>query len=139
MTRPSEAPDIATGEVIGELHRRHRSTEFLQFLHTSEANVPPELDIRLVMDNDGTHKMPTIKAWFARYPRFHVHFTPTSVSWLNHVERWFATLTKKYIRRGTHRSIRQLETAIKHYLDINNANPRPSVWVKSADDVACEH
>ena len=129
------ALDIATGEVIGELHRRHRSSEFLQFLRTIEANVPPKLDIHLVMDNYGTHKTPTIKAWFARNPRFHVHFTPTSASWLNQVERWFATLTEKYIRRGTHRSTRQLETAIKQYLDINNANPKPFTWVKSADDI----
>ncbi|MBA2722290.1 MAG: IS630 family transposase, partial [Methylibium sp.] len=88
------ALDIATGEVIGELHRRHRSSEFLQFLRTIEANVPAQLDIHLVMDNYGTHKTPTIKAWFARHPRFHVHFTPTSASWLNQVERWFATLTE---------------------------------------------
>jgi transposase len=129
------ALDIATGEVIGELHRRHRSAEFLQFLRTIDANVPTQLDIHLVMDNYGTHKTPTIKAWFARHPRFHVHFTPTSASWLNQVERWFATLTEKYIRRGTHRSTRQLEQAIKQYLDINNSNPKPFVWAKSADDI----
>jgi len=129
------ALDIATGEVIGELHRRHRSAEFLQFLRTIEANVPSELDVHLVMDNYGTHKTPSIKAWFARHPRFHVHFTPTSASWLNQVERWFATLTDKYIRRGTHRSTRQLEQAIRQYLDIHNANPKPFVWAKSADDI----
>ncbi len=129
------ALDIATGEVIGELHRRHRSAEFLQFLRTIDANVPAQLDIHLVMDNYGTHKTPTIKAWFARHPRFHVHFTPTSASWLNQVERWFATLTEKYIRRGTHRSTRQLEQAIKQYLNINNSNPKPFVWAKSADDI----
>ncbi|MFC5520828.1 IS630 family transposase [Polaromonas jejuensis] len=129
------ALDIATGEVIGQLHRRHRSSEFLQFLRTIEANVPSELDVHLVMDNYGTHKTPTIKAWFARHPRFHVHFTPTSASWLNQVERWFATLTDKYIRRGTHRSTRQLEQAIKQYLDIHNANPKPFVWAKSADEI----
>ena len=129
------ALDIATGEVIGQLHRRHRSTEFLQFLRTIDANVPPELDVHLVMDNYGTHKTPSIKAWFARHPRFHVHFTPTSASWLNQVERWFATLTEKYIRRGTHRSTRQLEQAIRQYLELNNANPKPFVWAKSADDI----
>ncbi len=129
------ALDIATGEVIGELHRRHRSTEFLQFLRTIEANVPNEMDVHLVMDNYGTHKTPSIKSWFARHPRFHVHFTPTSASWLNQVERWFATLTDKYIRRATHRSTRQLEQAIKQYLDINNARPKPFVWSKSADDI----
>ena len=129
------ALDIATGEVIGELHRRHRSSEFLQFLRTIEANVPSELDVHLVMDNYGTHKTPSIKAWFARNPRFHVHFTPTSASWLNQVERWFATLTDTYIRRGTHSSTRQLEQAIRQYLDLHNANPKPFVWAKSADDI----
>ena len=129
------ALDIATGEVIGQTHRRHRGAEFLQFLRTIEANVPPKLDIHLVMDNYGTHKTPTIKAWFARNPRFHVHFTPTSASWLNQVERWFATLTQNYIRRGTHRSTRQLEQAIRHYLELNNNNPKPFVWSKSADDI----
>jgi transposase len=114
------ALDIATGEVIGELHRRHRSAEFLQFLRTIEANVPAQLDIHLVMDNYGAHKTPAIKAWFARRPRFHVHFTPTSASWLNQVERWFATLTEKYIRQ---------------YLDINNSNPKPFVWPKTADEI----
>ncbi len=129
------ALDIATGKVIGELHRRHRSSEFLQFLRTIEANVPPKLDVHLVMDNYGTHKTPSIKAWFARHPRFHVHFTPTSASWINQVERWFAAITEQYIRRGTHRSTRQLEQAIHQYLDLNNANPTPFVWTKSADDI----
>ena len=129
------ALDIATGEVIGELHRRHRSSEFLQFLRTIEASVPRQLDVHLVMDNYGTHKTPSIKAWFARHPRFHVHFTPTSASWINQVERWFATLTEKYIRRGTHRSTRQLEQAIRQYLEIHNADPKPFVWTRSADDI----
>src|SRR5664279_2057434 len=129
------ALDIATGQVIGETHRRHRSSEFLKFLRTIEANVPTMLDIHLVMDNYGTHKTPSIKAWFARHPRFHVHFTPTSASWLNQVERWFATLTERYIRRGTHRSTRQLEDAIKHYVKVNNADPKPFIWSKTADDI----
>jgi transposase len=129
------ALDIATGEVIGELHRRHRSSEFLQFLKTIEATVPADLDIHLVMDNYGTHKTTAIKTWLARRPRFHVHFTPTSASWLNQVERWFATLTTQYIRRGTHRSTRQLEQAIRKYLEINNADPKPFSWTKSADDI----
>ena len=103
---------ITTGEVIGQLHRHHRSAEFLQFLRTIEPNVPPELDVHLVMDNYGTHKTPSIKAWFARHPRFHVHFTPTSASWLN-----------------------QVEQAIREYLEIHNANPKPFVWSKSADDI----
>ena len=129
------ALDIATGAVIGELHRRHRSSEFLKFLRTIEASVPPDLDIHLVMDNYGTHKTATIKSWFARHPRFHVHFTPTSASWLNQVERWFATLTEKQIRRGTHRSTRQLEQAIKDYLELHNADPKPFNWTKTADDI----
>ena len=129
------ALDIATGEVIGQTHRRHRSAEFLQFLRTIEASVPAESDIHLVMDNYGTHKTPTIRNWFARHPRFHAHFTPTSASWLNQVERWFSTLTTQYIRRGTHRSTRQLEQAIRDYLELNNANPKPFSWSKSADDI----
>jgi len=129
------ALDIATGEVIGQLHRRHRGTEFLKFLRTIEASVPPQLDVHLVMDNYGTHKTPTVRAWFARHPRFHIHFTPTSASWLNQVERWFATLTEKQIRRGTHRSTRQLEDAIRRYLEIYNAEPQPFIWAKSADDI----
>lgn len=133
------ALDIGTGEVIGELHRRHRSSEFLQFLRTIDANVPADLEVHLVMDNYGMHKTPSIKNWFARHPRFQVHFTPTFASWLNQVERWFATLTEKYIRRGTHRSTRQLEEAIRHYLDVYNANPRPFAWSKSADETLGKH
>lgn len=129
------ALDIATGKVIGELHRRHRSSEFLKFLRTIEASVPDDLDIHLVMDNYGTHKTPTIRKWFARHPRFQVHFTPTSASWLNQVERWFATLTERQIRRGTHRSTRQLEDAIRSYLKLNNDAPQPFVWTKSADAI----
>ena len=129
------ALDIATGEVIGQLHRRHRSNEFLKFLRTIEASVPAELDVHLIMDNYGTHKTPTVRAWFARHPRFHVHFTPTSASWLNQVERWFAALTQKQIRRGTHRSTRQLEDAIRQYLNTYNENPKPFIWTKTADDI----
>jgi transposase len=129
------ALDVATGKVIGQMHRRHRASEFLGFLGTIEAHVPADLDIHLVMDNYGTHKTAAIRGWFARHPRFHVHFTPTSASWLNQVERWFATLTQSYIRRGTHRSTRQLEQAIKRYLELNNAQPKPFVWTKSADDI----
>ena len=129
------ALDVATGRVIGETHRRHRSSEFLKFLRTIEANVPAELDIHLVMDNYGTHKTPTIRRWLAARPRFQVHFTPTSASWINQVERWFATLTERCIRRSTHRSTLQLEQAIGEYLDVHNAAPRPFVWSKSADAI----
>lgn len=129
------ALDIATGKVIGETHRRHRSSEFLTFLRTIEANVPAVLDIHLVMDNYGTHKTDAIKRWLAARPRFHVHFTPTSASWLNQVERWFSTLTERCIRRGTHRSTRELETTIRDYLRINNAEPKPFSWTKTAADI----
>jgi transposase len=129
------ALDIATGEVIGRLHRRHRSQEFLKFLKTIDQRVPEDLDVHLVMDNYGTHKTPAVKNWFVRHPRFHVHFTPTSASWLNQVERWFATLTQKQIRRGTHRSTQQLEQAIRDYLATNNADPKPFVWSKTADEI----
>lgn len=129
------ALDVATGAVIGELHRRHRASEFQGFLRTIEANVPANLDIHLVMDNYSTHKTPSIKRWFARHPRFHLHFTPTSASWINQVERWFSTLTTRYIRRGTHRSTRELEKAIRDYLAVNNKNPKPFQWTKSADDI----
>ena len=129
------ALDIASGKVIGELHRRHRSKEFLQFLRTIDAAVPAALDVHLVMDNYGTHKTPAVRAWLARRPRFHVHFTPTSASWLNQVERWFATLSQRQIKRGTHRSTVQLENAIRQYLAIHNEHPAPFAWSKSADDI----
>jgi transposase len=129
------ALDIATGRVIGELHRRHRSKEFLTFLRTIEANVPAELDVHLILDNYGTHKTPSVKGWFARHPRFHVHFTPTSGSWLNLVERWFALISARQIKRGTHRSTLELERAIRQYLDIYNEDPKPFVWTKTADEI----
>ena len=129
------ALNIATGKVIGELHRRHRSQEFLQFLRTIEETVPKKLDVHLVMDNYGTHKTPTVKRWLARNPRFHVHFTPTSASWLNQVERWFATLTERQIRRGTHRSTVELERCIRDYLTVNNRDPKPFVWTKTAEQI----
>jgi transposase len=129
------ALDVKTGAVIGECHRRHRSSEFRMFLDTIDQNVPASLDVHLILDNYGTHKTATIRAWLVKRPRFHVHFTPTSASWINLVERWFAALTEKQIRRGTHRSVRQLETAIKAYLEINNQSPRPFVWTKTADEI----
>jgi transposase len=129
------ALDMATGKVIGELHRRHRATEFLQFLRTIDANVPQNLDVHLIMDNYGTHKTPSVKGWFARHPRFHAHFTPTSASWLNMVERWFGLLSEKQIKRGTHRSTVELEKAIRNYLTIHNEKPQPFVWTKTADQI----
>jgi transposase len=129
------ALDAKTGKVIGALHRRHRSAEFRQFLDTIEANVPPELDVHLIMDNYGTHKTSPIQRWLLKRPRFHVHFTPTSASWLNLVERWFATLTEKQIRRGSFTSTRQLETAIRNFLDQHNSQAKAFLWTKSADDI----
>jgi transposase len=129
------ALDIATGHVIGETHRRHRSSEFKTFLDRLEREVPTDLDVHLVLDNYGTHKSPLIRRWLVRHPRFQVHYTPTYSSWINQVERWFATLTEKQIRRGTHRSTRQLENAIRLYLALHNEDPLPFVWVKTADDI----
>ncbi len=129
------ALDVKTGHLIGECHRRHRAVEFRKFLNTIEANVPPDLDLHLVLDNYSTHKTPAIHRWLARHPRFHLHFTPTSASWINQVERWFATLTQKQIRRGTHRSTRQLEAAIKSYVELTNQSPKPFVWTKTADQI----
>ena len=129
------ALDVKTGKIIGECHRRHRSTEFRKFLDTIEQAVPPQLDVHLILDNYGTHKTALIHRWLAKRPRFHVHFTPTSASWINLVERWFAALTEKQIRRGAHRSVGQLETAIKQYLRITNEAPIPFVWTKTADEI----
>jgi transposase len=129
------ALNVKTGAVIGECHRRHRSVEFRKFLDTIDKNVPRSLEVHLILDNYGTHKTAIIRNWLAKRPRFHVHFTPTSASWINLVERWFATLTEKQIRRGVHRSVRQLETAIKSYLQISNEAPKPFVWTKTADDI----
>lgn len=129
------ALDVKTGAVIGECHRRHRSVEFRKFLDTIDQSVPASLDVHLILDNYGTHKTATIRAWFAKRPRFHVHFTPTSASWINLVERWFATLTEKQIRRGAHRSVRELVSSIKSYLAVTNQSPRPFVWTKTADEI----
>ncbi len=129
------ALDVATGAIIGQCFARHRAREFLKFLRTTEANVPTDLDVHLVMDNYATHKTPTIRKWFARHPRWHVHFTPTGASWLNQVERFFALLTEKQLRRGVHRSTAELEAAILDYIETVNASPRPFRWTKSADDI----
>lgn len=129
------ALDVKTGTVIGECHRRHRSVEFRKFLDTIDQNVPAALDVHLVLDNYGTHKTSIIRNWLAKRPRFHIHFTPTSASWINLVERWFAALTEKQIRRGIHRSVRELETAIKTYVETCNDSPKPFVWTKTADEI----
>ena len=129
------ALDVATGSVIGQLHRRHRAKEFLAFLRTIEASVPAALSVHLVMDNSSTNKTPAVKGWLARHPRFQVHFTPTSSSWLNQVERWFALLSARQIKRGSHRSTIELERAIRQYLELNNREPKPFTWTKSADEI----
>jgi transposase len=129
------ALDVKTSRVISQFHRRHRSTEFRRFLDAVDAQVPRELDVHLIMDNYGTHKTPLIKNWLLKRPRFHVHFTPTYGSWLNLVERWFAALTTKQLRRGAHRSVTQLEAAIREFIDTHHAAPKPFVWTKTADEI----
>lgn len=129
------ALDVKSGQIIGECHRRHRAIEFRKFLDTIEATVPARLDVHLILDNYSTHKTPAIHRWLLRHPRFHLHFTPTSASWINMVERWFGLLTEKQIRRGVHRSSRELEQAIMQYVDANNRSPKPFVWTKTADEI----
>lgn len=129
------ALDIATGKVIGKTYRRHRAAEFLAFLKVIDKQVPAELDVHLILDNYGTHKTQEVRGWFAAHPRFYVHFTPTSASWLNLVERFFSLISQRWIKRGAHRSTRELETSIKHYLDIHNAEPKPFIWHKSAEQI----
>jgi transposase len=129
------ALDLTTGKVIGALHSRHRAQEFLAFLKKIDAAVPAALDAHLVLDNASTHKTPAMKRWLAAHPRFVLHFTPTSASWLNLVERWFAELTTKKLRRGTHTSVRQLNADIRAWIDTWNNNPRPYVWTKTADQI----
>jgi transposase len=129
------ALDLTTGKVIGRLHARHRAIEFKQFLQTLDREVPAELDVHLVLDNSSTHKTPAIQRWLLAHPRFVLHFTPTSSSWLNLVERWFAELTAKKLRRGAHRSVRQLNADIRAWIETWNENPRPYVWTKTADQI----
>ncbi|MFD8197290.1 IS630 family transposase [Streptomyces wuyuanensis] len=129
------ALDTATGKVIGSLHRRHRATEFKKFLIKLDREVPRELDVHLILDNYVTHKVPAVKKWLAAHPRFHLHFTPTGSSWLNLVERWFAELTTKKLRRGVHRSVQALERDIRTWLADWNTNPRPFTWTKTADEI----
>ncbi len=129
------ALDAKTGRVIGKFHQRHRAREFRDFLATIDATVPPELDVHLIIDTYSPHKTPAIHRWLVRHPRFHVHFTPTGASWINLVERWFATLTENQVRRGVHRRTRELEEAIRRYIDLTNAPPAPFVWTKTADQI----
>jgi transposase len=127
--------NIADGTVISELHHRHRAVEFKKFLVTIDKAVPVELDVHLVCDNYGTHNTPEIRAWLARRPRFHIHFTPTGSSWINQVERWFGLLTDKLIRRGVHTSVQALEEDITAWIENWNQNPKPFTWTKTADEI----
>jgi transposase len=129
------ALNVGTGEVIGRMRARHRSVEFAQFLDTIEERVPSGLAVHVVLDNLSTHKTPRVRRWLQRHPRFHLHFTPTHASWLNQVERWFAGLTDRQLRRGSHRSRHELRRAIDAYIERCNANPKPFVWVKTADRI----
>jgi transposase len=127
--------DITDGTVISELHRRHRATEFKKFLTTIDKTVPAELDVHLICDNHGTHKTPAVKAWPAKHPRFHLHFTPTGSSWISQVERWFGFLTDQLIRRGVHKSVQTLEHDIREWIKTWNDDPKPFVWKKTAEEI----
>jgi transposase len=129
------ALDITTGQVISALHGRHRAVEFKKFLQTIDREVPAKLAVHLVLDNASTHKTPAIKKWLLAHPRFVLHFTPTSSSWINLVERWFAELTTKKLRRGTHRSVRALNSDIRAWIQTWNEDPKPFVWAKTADQI----
>jgi transposase len=121
--------------VISQLHRRHRALEFRKFLDKIDAEVPPGFVIHLILDNYATHKTAAIQRWLLKHPRFHLHFTPTSSSWLNLVERWFALLTERQLRRGAFRSTRNLETTIRNYINAHNEEPKPFIWTKTADEI----
>ncbi len=129
------ALDVASGQVISAMTRRHRAEEFRRFLNLIDSSVPEHLDVHVVLDNSSTHKTPAIQRWLVRHPRFTLHFTPTYSSWLNLVERWFAELTTKWIKRGTHRSVRELVASIRTWIANWNDNPTPFVWHKTADEI----
>lgn len=129
------ALNMLDGNVIGDCMPRHRHQEFIRFLKKIDAETPAELDLHLIVDNYGTHKHPRVKSWIRRHPRLHLHFIPTSSSWLNLVERWFRELTDKRIRRGSFRNVRELVAAIKEYLDRHNQNPRVFSWTASAESI----
>ena len=129
------ALNAKTSEVITQFHQRHRSVQFREFLDLIETQVPRDLDVHIIMDNYGTHKTPLIRNWFAKRPRFHVHFTPTYGSWLSLVERWFAELTNKQLRRGAYQSVSKLKAAIQAFIDAHQEHPKPFVWTKTADQI----
>src|SRR5579872_6464747 len=127
------ALDVASGVTISSCYRRHRHQEFLRFLDDIDASLPRGGEVHLIMDNYGTHKVKKVRTWFARHPRYHVHFTPTSASWLNLVERLFAEITQRCVRRGSHTAVAALEKAMLHYLEQRNQDPKPFVWTADAD------
>jgi transposase len=129
------ALNVLEGKVIGCCYPRHRNIEFRKFLRQIDRSVPAGLDIHMILDNYGTHNHPNVKAWLEKHPRFHLHFTPTSSSWLNLVERWFGEITRKRIRRGVFRSVPELVAAIEEFIRLNNENPKPFVWTKKADAI----
>jgi transposase len=129
------ALNIATGTLIGECHPRHRHQEFLKFLRRLDKEIPPTLDLHLILDNYSTHKHQRVKSWLQRHRRFRLHFTPTGASWMNQVETWFGILTSRRIRRGAFKSVAELVAAIYRYIEANNQNPKPFVWTKSASDI----
>jgi transposase/transposase-like protein len=129
------ALDVLTGSVIGSCMDQHRHEEFLKFLRTIDREVPKTLAVHMILDNYATHKHPAVKAWMAAHPRFHLHFTPTSSSWLNLVERWFRELTDKALRRGVFHSVPDLIASIEKYLDVHNESPRPFVWTATAESI----
>jgi transposase len=129
------ALDVASGTVISQLTARHRAVEFKRFLAHVERAVPAELALHVICDNSSTHKTPAIQRWLLAHPRVRLHFTPTYSSWLNLVERWFAELTAKWLRRGSHRSVRELEQSIRHWVATWNDAPRPFVWTRTADEI----
>lgn len=134
-TNLSAALDCATGQVITAMTKRHRTEEFRKFLNIIDSEIPADLDVHLVLDNVSTHKTPTIRRWLQAHPRFTFHFTPTYASWMNLVERWFSELTTKQIRRGTHRSVRELTDSINQWTQHWNNNPKPFTWHKTADQI----
>ena len=129
------ALDVASGFVIGKCYKRHRAKEFLAFVKEIDTRVPDDLDIHIIMDNYATHKTKPVRTWLARRPHYHVHFTPTSSSWINQVERWFAELTRKQLQRGVHASVKDLEADIMKFVESHNENPKPFKWTKSADEI----
>ena len=129
------AINLADGKIIADCQPRHRHQEWLKFLKKINADTPPDLDLHLIVDNYATHKHPKVQAWLKRHKRFHMHFTPTSSSWLNVIERWFRDITQKRIRNGVFRSVAELEQAIHQYIEHHNANPKSFVWTKKAEDI----